>query len=304
MKKILLSLFATTALAFTVNAQTTKYSFETAEGFTLGDVLGQNPKIDTYYDDGTTTYTSETNIAEVTNERANDGVNSLKIMDYSDATIGGIYVTGIPVYQKTSISYDLFVPALDGSDNLFFLYDNVGTATIIDLDYQGNVRIYDPISNAFSTIGTFSAARWAKVEVQVDFAAVTLKVFLNGTSIFSGPYHGSGNTLTETDFAIDNFGTDAFFDNIQIRNLGALATNEVINSKNNLRISPNPAVDFVKITTEGKIENAQIFDASGKLVKSSKNTSELLNVEDLKKGIYILKVKTDKGEYSTKLMKK
>ncbi len=82
-----------------------------------------------------------------------------------------------------------------------------------------------------------------------------------------------------------------------------LATNDTALSAK-MSIYPNPVVDIVTIKTTDKIESAEVYSAAGQMVFSSKKVANnQLNLSALTKGFYILKVKTDKGLQTTKLIK-
>lgn len=297
MKKFLFPLFATAVIFSTAKAQT-NYSFEASEGFTVGEIKGQNANIGTFHDN----FSGTTGDGAVTTEKALTGTNSLKLINSNDTLTGGIFITGVPFYANTSVAYNIFVPALGGSDNYSQFNDENGALVCaLDVDYQGNLSYFDSAA-AKTSIGFYTEAQWNKLEVQIDFTAKTVKVLLNGASVYSGAYTGTGTTLSEVDFYIDNYGTDAYLDDISIKD-GSLATSEVSN-RNAINVYPNPAVDYVKVNADGKAQSAQLFDASGRLVKSFKDASGAMSVSDLKKGIYIMKVKTDKGTSSAKVIKK
>lgn len=84
---------------------------------------------------------------------------------------------------------------------------------------------------------------------------------------------------------------------------GALASQEV-KSIDKISVYPNPVIDFVTIKSADKIESAEVYSAAGQLVFTSKNIfNGKINLSSLTKGIYILKVKTDKGVQTVKIMK-
>lgn len=66
-------------------------------------------------------------------------------------------------------------------------------------------------------------------------------------------------------------------------------------------IYPNPAQQQIHIKSEAHITKVSLFDALGKEVYLEM-TSNIVNVEPLKSGIYILKVETDKGSNSKKII--
>lgn len=84
------------------------------------------------------------------------------------------------------------------------------------------------------------------------------------------------------------------------------ATLDVENFNSNIKVGlfPNPTSDVlnIKIPSELKFNSARIYDVFGKLIKESKKNS--IDFSSFSKGIYILKMKTDKGEFSKKIIKK
>jgi len=72
------------------------------------------------------------------------------------------------------------------------------------------------------------------------------------------------------------------------------------NNSKILSVFPNPANKNIKINSAYTIENIQIFDFTGKNVLSTINTN--IDITDLEKGIYIVKVKTNKNIISQKLI--
>lgn len=90
-----------------------------------------------------------------------------------------------------------------------------------------------------------------------------------------------------------------------------LATSETpktINKNGNidLQIYPNPASEYfsIKLKENNKVETVKIFDASGKLVKNITYNNESIRIAELSSGIYFVKIKTSKGDYLGKIIKK
>ena len=73
-----------------------------------------------------------------------------------------------------------------------------------------------------------------------------------------------------------------------------LATNENGLSINDVKIYPNPAKDFINITSKKEISSVEILDLSGKKISESKDLK--INVSNLKKGIYLLNIKFGNGK--------
>jgi len=71
--------------------------------------------------------------------------------------------------------------------------------------------------------------------------------------------------------------------------------------KNTIKIYPIPAKNEVNISSSEKIENISIYNSLGQFLFDSNATK--INIEKLTKGVYYLKVKTDKGVKVEKLIK-
>lgn len=65
-------------------------------------------------------------------------------------------------------------------------------------------------------------------------------------------------------------------------------------------VYPNPTADFIKITSQEKIENIEIFSVLDSRIYQTKNYKEKLDVSNLKKGVYLLKITSTNKEVVTK----
>lgn len=99
------------------------------------------------------------------------------------------------------------------------------------------------------------------------------------------------NHSDQQGYGILNFGS-------ALSNL-TLATNET--SKSNFKIYPIPAKSDVNISTTEKIQNVGVYNSLGQFLFNSNTTK--INVEKLEKGIYFLKIKTEKGTIIEKFIK-
>ncbi len=72
-----------------------------------------------------------------------------------------------------------------------------------------------------------------------------------------------------------------------------------------LTLYPNPVTNQLYLSTsDQKIENVTIYNLTGALVKSIKNEVESIDVSNLKTGNYLVKVTTDQGSFTKKIIKK
>ncbi|WP_288460511.1 T9SS type A sorting domain-containing protein [uncultured Chryseobacterium sp.] len=86
---------------------------------------------------------------------------------------------------------------------------------------------------------------------------------------------------------------------------GFLSTKDSENSKNEIKIVPNPVKDFVMIKAEEPIKNVKIFNVLGRVIYNQDCDNELMKI-DLSahpSGNYIVTVKTNKTEISKKIIK-
>lgn len=74
-------------------------------------------------------------------------------------------------------------------------------------------------------------------------------------------------------------------------------------SNTNLIIFPNPANDILQFDSTEKISKIEIYDISGKILKSNLNIENNLNLSEFTSGSYILKVYTENGITTSKIIK-
>lgn len=74
------------------------------------------------------------------------------------------------------------------------------------------------------------------------------------------------------------------------------------NSKQKLSVYPNPVVNSFTLNISEKISSVELYNSLGQKVQNLSN-EKTQNIERLGKGVYFLKVKTDKNEYVEKIVK-
>lgn len=80
---------------------------------------------------------------------------------------------------------------------------------------------------------------------------------------------------------------------------------ENLNDLVDVNVFPNPTSEFINIQVDNQqIKNIKIFNLIGKEVFTAETNNQPINVSELSKGIYIVKVKTDKKIFSKKIVKK
>jgi subtilisin family serine protease len=123
------------------------------------------------------------------------------------------------------------------------------------------------------------------------------------------------NILAATAFDYGDEGWDAVYGFGLINAVGAVeaalgitASTRDLNANEVMQLYPNPVADrlFIDMKIDANEVNAEIIDITGKLVKSIPlgNSQKLhIDVNDLNRGVYIIRMQTDKGIASTKFIK-
>jgi len=169
------------------------------------------------------------------------------------------------------------------------------------------------ITKAMQTI-TFNALAHSDKDVFDLTATSSSGLAITYTSSDTNVATILGNTITVlyagvttiTAMQAGNNNYEAASDVAQTLTIVTLGIDDEILSKV-VKLYPNPAVNFIKLDI-GAIEKASIkvFDINGKLVLDNKNynSKEVLNISNLKIGIYFVKIKSNKGNTMKKFIKK
>ncbi|WP_158635187.1 T9SS type A sorting domain-containing protein [Formosa maritima] len=80
-----------------------------------------------------------------------------------------------------------------------------------------------------------------------------------------------------------------------------LNVEQVILEDNTITVYPNPVSNYINIATTNHIQKVDIFDILGKKVKQESRSNKI-NVNHLQAGIYLVKVITDKGQITKKIV--
>ncbi|KAF2509778.1 T9SS type A sorting domain-containing protein [Flavobacterium arcticum] len=308
MKKHLLFGAALLASIFSLNAQTT--SFETSEGFILGEINGQNNW--SLYGD-----TPSAN-ATVSDDYLSDGDYSLKLVS-TNSQPEDLYGVFSPVYTIDGATYevtqDVYVDGLDTTNgtNLYlysFNYDATTEAltavSSVIFNYDGSIYAVSGYDDAgdyeYAALGTFTADTWYNVRTRFNEAG-TIDYYINDVAITTiNAYEGT--TINILGFLYDDWATSYNIDNVTVST--TLGVNDVLVSS--FAVYPNPVNDIVTISNDNNtfINSYKIIDINGRIVKSAdiNNVTTLqINMSDLVSGIYIMKVSSDKGEIVKKVVK-
>ncbi|PZR21870.1 MAG: hypothetical protein DI539_06900 [Flavobacterium psychrophilum] len=308
MKKQLLVGAFLLASFFTANAQV--ISFETSEGFTLGNINGQQ---------NWSLYSTATpaTAGVVTDAVALDGSNSLQLVSSNSQPENYIGVVG-PLFDSEllpasyDVNFSVYTDAIDaegGSDGLFWGYnlteESAPAAYLVYFNYTGTIRFgtglnaSNQVTLATETV-PFEAATWYNIKVR--FTETTVAYYVNDELIVSADLIG-GNRANVSSFIFDDWGTSYNVDSYSFSEATA-GVNE--NTLANLSVYPNPVNDVVNVSVDALVSNVAIVDLNGRTVKTAKfdgvaNAS--VNVSDLASGIYMMTITSDKGATTKKIVK-
>lgn len=298
--------FLVTFLSFGVsvfNAQTQKISFETAEGYTVGNLGGQN---------GWTVWGGLPLVnAQIVALNATDGANLFNMISAGEVQdFCGIEkdISSFVTSSDVEISFDYNFAGINSSDYEIAVYNdgvNYDYTAAFRIDYLTGKLVYRD-ANGFVDGPVLAPNQWHNLKIIIRQSNNTLQYFANGTQVYSGAL-GTSKNAEIIDFVYDDYGTGFSVDNIRINNLVALSTNEV-SEKQSVKIYPNPATERINIEVDDKIQSITIFDVKGRLVKniqeSGISNGKIIDVSDLSTGMYIVKVKTTTSKFINKIIKK
>lgn len=309
MKKVLLGM-CVVATQFVFAQQL--ISFETSEGYTAGNIDGQQG--------WTTTGTGagQPNVANqlVSAEQAVAGTNSLKITKEAafpgqqNPIVGAFKQLGSTIpHTNFVLSFDIRITEQTPASSLFE-FQTVGQGPtggvyVVRLRFSetGTILAAQTVGTTSSfatTTGTWVPNTWYRVKI--EGTATGINYYLNGTQILAGQFF-SPYAFTEMRFVHDNYAGNAYIDRIAINNEAALSTSEIVKSNEMLSIYPNPVSDILNIKTKEKVQSASIFDMSGRKIEA-RVMDNTVDVTSLERGTYIINIQTEKGTTSEKFIKK
>lgn len=85
---------------------------------------------------------------------------------------------------------------------------------------------------------------------------------------------------------------------VSLNMVASLGTNDLVAESKKVSLYPNPAKSTVSFKNADKIKSVDIYESTGRKVKSVKLESESINVSDLKSGSYYLEITLNDGTLS------
>ena len=153
---------------------------------------------------------------------------------------------------------------------------------------------------------TISPNTWYKIEIEFNPTAATIDYKLDGVTLYTRTgVEADGFGYDQARFVHDNkTGAGMILDGSFTEDEGGMATSDA-NKKSKISVYPNPATNFVNINNEAGevIESITLGDLTGRTVKYLKSSDKKVDLQGLPKGVYVLKIKTNKGLNIQKVIK-
>ena len=234
------------------------------------------------------------------------------------------------------IDYHIYPPHFNYIDNIAFKIDSIADANNKKLVigeswcYKATnfemVDITDPVATSALVYSRDGFDFWESVDTlfvksmillsqqsKVELVQFHWASVLFGQLTYNSGTHGSMTPAQQIN-AAHNYGYQNMWQ-FNLSPIGLYAQTEIakicnpttgINNLDNstgMRIYPNPATNHIIILSDSKIRSATIYDIMGKEVMHSENfqNETLLLPDNLKTGMYIIRVQTDNGESIHKL---
>ena len=222
------------------------------------------------------------NVVALTNQNnlLNYPINNKNASNLYVATFGDLPTTYLTPQENYLVLTNVDIPNNPNDANTFSfdLFNNVNwnassDATWLNLSFQSLTGKYD-FKNAISGTG----------DARIIMSAQTNNTGANRSAnvLISGDQGVSTRTIVVTQTFV----------------LGTSQAKTFITT-----IYPNPTSDVLNIQTEHKISRIEVYDLSGKLLKSVDGNNKKLAVSSLNKGMYIIKLYTENGVVNSKFIK-
>ncbi|HCC93001.1 MAG TPA: hypothetical protein DEQ26_01505 [Flavobacteriaceae bacterium] len=286
--------------------------FEVSEGYKLGDINKQNGWSVTGTNAEGTAFVQNQNI--VSDKFHGGALSFLAAKDtrygkQSSAIVGGFYSKGAESLDDVEV---YVMVGIDNASSYIFSTVNNAAESYVDqirIIGTGNIWVADYEVGQYADTGFVASANtWYKLSIKYNTKDNKVEYFVDDELAYERfPSDVATEMITdEIRVTHDNAATTTkiYADDIKI-GAGSLATSEV-NKTTKVKVYPNPASDFVKINNPSseKIESITIGDLTGRTVKYVDTKSSTIDVQSLPSGVYLLKIKTDKGMKIEKIIKK
>ncbi|WP_081817005.1 T9SS type A sorting domain-containing protein [Polaribacter sp. Hel_I_88] len=213
----------------------------------------------------------------------NNGTRGVKLYDDGNPSITGssrrLYqlVKGLVIGNTYNFSIDSNSEAAGTPSEVYILNNEISNEDGIDANGYTDASVTAGMSI------TNDEGQW--VTTTFSFVATTTEVVIYVRAL-----------------AADSGDTEVFYDNISLKQAAAASVDDIFASQ--VSVYPNPANEFVKISSSVDINKVEIYNLLGKkVISTSKLTNNNLDVSSLSKGVYLMKLTSGESVASRKLIK-
>ncbi len=170
---------------------------------------------------------------------------------------------------------------------------------------------YDVDTYNVDTVGIASSYIHEETTEYTEFT-LPIEYYKNDTPSFIHILFITSKTLAdlgdweyEPAYELAQPGTTFWVDNIVLRG-GTVNTTSPQEEVWNFSVYPNPTEEeiYLDIPQQVQVDKVQVYDNQGRVVKEFMDFDNTLNISDIPKGIYYLKLETNKGTRFRKVIKK
>jgi hypothetical protein len=162
----------------------------------------------------------------------------------------------------------------------------------IETDQVAGSLLTDTVMSVFSDCGNTTSVACDDDAGNGNFSKIVLTGQNPGTTILVSVWRYS--TAADGAFSISAYDSSI-----------VLATNEIKDTKNSIKVYPNPFSDVLNISDIKNVKNVLVTDIAGRLVKTIANPSSALQLGELKQGMYLVTLEMKDGSRQTvKVIKK
>ena len=285
----------------------------------FGSAFGQTPLLEENFDSyavgdyigvASSVWTTWTNApgtdedGQISDEQANSGTQSLKIFGSAS---GGPMDVYLPIGLETAyeVSYNVYVPS--GNSAYMNVQEELtpGVAWAFDFTLAANGQVTFGIDQVVLAYGAYTQDSWTSISLRMDPVNDRAEIYIGGEYLanvaFDGiiggvNFFGYGDGVTPGLYYIDD--------------VVVVETGDVINgvgevSELDLSFGPNPASNFVQITSNTSYGIIRIMALNGQIVKeiAVSNLSSGQRIElDLDNGIYLVELTSNNSRTMRKLV--
>ncbi len=244
-----------------------------------------------------------------TNRTSGNDITELEYDFYTGPTTTSLDTFRTYIYDanNNAVAGFYYVPATNVIEGWAY-YDNTATS--------GGVVGYYTFQLGSSADVVLLPSTWYRLGVAYDYntGAITWK---ESTGLFYGGTTSadSGVDITKFSFSVNSatgntLAAQDLIDNISVK---FVATESLLSTKTNMLVAnsfsvyPNPTKDLINISNDGaSINTIEISDLNGRVVKTvsvADSTNVQVTTSDLSIGVYMMKIVSDKGTTTKKIIK-